>query len=215
MQYGELPRNLGHVDVDCPEMLFYQYLPIKLANDVAIPGDNIESRLKFLIPFLGKVMCDYIGEYGISKFCESYVYVTIKKMYQMPGCSFNREGWHSDGFGTDDINYIWSDKFPTVFNSGNFDLPQDDKLSLAAMENQANPANDVVFPESNLLRLNQYNIHKVAEISHPAMRTFIKVSFSRDKYDLEGNSHNYQLDYNWPMKKRGEARNIPQSVLTK
>lgn len=43
------------------------------------------------------------------------------------------------------------------------------------------------------------------------MRAFLKVSFSKDKYDLLGNSHNYLMDYNWEMKARKEDRNIPQS----
>jgi hypothetical protein len=45
------------------------------------------------------------------------------------------------------------------------------------------------------------------------MRTFVKVSFSYDKYDLVGNSHNYLLNYAWEMKERKDDRNIPQSKL--
>ena len=36
---------------------------------------------------------------------------------------------------------------------------------------------------------------------------------TKDKYDLIGNSHNYLLNYDWKMKQRKEARNIPQSVV--
>jgi hypothetical protein len=45
------------------------------------------------------------------------------------------------------------------------------------------------------------------------MRAFLKVSISKDKYDLIGNSHNYLLDYDWQMKERKQERNIPQSVV--
>jgi hypothetical protein len=131
----------------------------------------------------------------------------------MPNCSFNRTGWHSDGFLTDDINYIWCDKYPTIFNRTEFHLPLDDLLSIEVMEKQAIPFNNYSYRENQLLRLNQYNIHKVAPVTEVGMRTFLKLSFSKDKYDLIGNSHNYLIDYNWEMKNRKEHRNIPQSIL--
>jgi hypothetical protein len=81
------------------------------------------------------------------------------------------------------------------------------------MEKQAMPFHNVTYGENRLLRLNQYNIHKVASVTEVGMRTFLKLSFSKDKYDLIGNSHNYLIDYNWEMKNRKEHRNIPQSIL--
>jgi hypothetical protein len=87
----------------------------------------------------------------------------------------------------------------------------DDYLSLAEMEAQALKENEVKYPINSLLRLDQYNIHKVSEVENPMMRTFVKISFSKDQYNLEGNSHNYNMDYEWDMKQRQESRNIPQS----
>lgn len=43
------------------------------------------------------------------------------------------------------------------------------------------------------------------------MKAIYKYSL-QDKYDLEGNSHNYLHSYAWQMKPRKEQRNIPQSV---
>lgn len=91
----------------------------------------------------------------------------------------------------------------------------DDKLSLAEMGLQAIPENDIKFRENELLRLNQFNIHRVDTFMTCGMRTFLKVSFSKDKYDLIGNSHNSLMDYNWEMRERKAERNIPQSILTK
>ena len=122
-------------------------------------------------------------------------------------------GWHSDGFLTDDINYVWCDKYPTIFNKTDFDLPLDDLLSMEEMDKQAMPFNDVQYNDNQLLRLTQFNIHKVAPITKGGMRAFLKVSISKDKYDLIGNSHNYLLDYDWQMKERKQERNIPQSVV--
>jgi hypothetical protein len=210
MRYGELPKPLGIFEVECNEMMFYQYLPIKMIEQTQ---PVYENRLKCFDKLVGAICCDYIGEFGLDNYVNSYVYLTAKHLYQMPNCSFNRTGWHSDGFLTHDINYIWCDKYPTIFNRTEFHLPLDDLLSIEVMEKQAIPFNNYSYRENQLLRLNQYNIHKVAPVTEVGMRTFLKLSFSKDKYDLIGNSHNYLIDYNWEMKNRKEHRNIPQSIL--
>lgn len=210
MKYGDLPKELGRFEINCKEMLFYQYLPIKLIGDTTITN---EKRLSCFNDIIGVICCDYIGVYGLDNFVNSYVYITAKKLYQKEGCSFNRKGYHSDGFLTNDINYIWSDCKPTVFNNSNFNLTLDDKISLKEMEEQADELNIETYPDNTLLRLNQFNIHRVSNIQTPCFRTFLKVSISKDKYDLLGNSHNYLLDYNWEMKQRSDERNIPQSNI--
>lgn len=208
-KYGDLPFSLGIYEVECPEMMFYQYLPIKMKGRTEI---TFEDRLNCFQKIIGNALCDFVGNYGLSRFVESYVYLTAKRMYAAPGCTINRPGWHSDGFMTDDINYIWCDRFPTIFNSTNFNLSQDDQLSLFEMDTQAKPDNNVIYRENELLRLDQYNIHKVDDQHTGGMRTFVKISISRDKYDLAGNSHNYKIDYNWDMRNRSEQRNIPQNI---
>lgn len=207
MKYGELPKDLGLHEVRCDEMMFYQYLPIKFPKST-IP--IYEDRLKCFDKIIGTICCDFIGVFGLDRYVNSYVYLTAKRQFQTTGCSFNRGGYHSDGFMTDDINYIWSDKNPTVFNDSDFNISQDDNLSLLEMEQQALAINEVTFPENTLLRLNQFNIHKVADVNQSGMRTFLKVSISIDKYDLLGNSHNYLIDYAWYMRQRKQQRNVPQ-----
>lgn len=133
-------------------------------------------------------------------------------MYQGKSYSFNRKGYHSDGFLTDDINYLWSDYLPTIFNFGNFDLSLDDDVSMVEMEQQANTDNEFSYPEKSLLRLDQFAVHKVSDKEFEGMRTFAKVSFSTDKYDLIGNSKNYLLEYDWQMRERDLKRNIPQKL---
>lgn len=209
MRYGERPKSLGQHIVKCNEMMFYQYMPIKFPSNTY---PVVEARLSCFEKLLGTIVCDFIGEYGLNAFVDSYVYLTAKHLFQSPGCPFNRPGYHSDGFMTKDINYIWSDRQPTVFNDSEFKLSMDDSLSMREMEDQALPENDFTFPENTLLRLNQFNIHKVAEVDTASLRTFLKISFSADKYDLIGNAHNYLIDYNWDMRPRREQRNIPQSI---
>ena len=213
MKYGELPILVETIELNqCREMMFYQYLPIKLAGSVHY---SYERRLDYFIQIINVSVSDFIKQFGFDEYCKSYVYVTAKNGWVSPIQSFNRPGYHSDGFMTNDINYIWCDKFPTVFNTSLFDLTQDDSISLSEMESQALKHNEFQYKEFDLLRLNQFNIHKVCEISHGDFRTFLKVSFSKDKYDLIGNSHNYEIDYSWNMKPRNFERNIPQTEIKK
>lgn len=211
-EYGSLPKNLGEFQVRCEEMMFYQYLPICMPQSVDC---RMERRLDVFRELVGKICCDFIAEYGLTRFNKSYVYLTAKRQWVFPGHNMNREGWHSDGFLTDDINYIWSDCLPTVFAEGSFQITPDDKISMVEMEEQAKETVHHTYPANSILRLDQSCIHKCGDIDKGRMRTFVKVSFSYDKYDLIGNSHNYEFDYDWEMKPRGESRNIPQSqVLT-
>lgn len=208
MNYGELPKSLGLHQIDVNEMMFYQYLPIKFPEKTDI---IYEERLRCFDKIIGIICCDYIGEYGLDRYVNSYVYLTAKNMYQNNNCLYNRPNWHSDGFLTDDINYIWSNKLPTTFNGSTFNLCHDDSQSLIQMEAQALPINDKFYSKNELLRLNQYCIHKVSDIKEGCIRAFLKISFSLDKYDLVGNSHNYLLDYNWQMRNREISRNMPQN----
>lgn len=209
MKYGELPRPLGQIEIDCKEMMFYQYLPIKLSGQAFC---KYEDRLDVFEDIISQCINDFIHDYGIDKLLVSNIYLTAKHQYQTPENSFNRMGYHADGFLTDDINYIWSDKSPTIFNKSDFNLTLDDVISMKEMEDQALKENEVTYPVNTLLHLNQFNIHKVSENQEEGMRTFVKISFSEDRYDLIGNSHNYELDYNWKMKARKQDRNIPQTI---
>lgn len=211
MRYGEPPKVLDFFDIDCSEMMFYQYLPIKMIGET-VPV--YEPRLKCFDKLVGSSCCDFIGEYGLDNYVNSYVYLTAKHMYQFPNASFNREGYHSDGFLSDDINYVWSDQYPTIFNTGDFNITLDnDALSMLEMTEQSKIENEITYENNRLLRLNQFNIHKVAPIDKAGMRTFVKISMSKDKYDLIGNSHNFLIDYQWEMKHRKVERNQPQSIL--
>lgn len=210
MIYGGKPKKLGHFDIKCDEMLFYQYLPIKLIGGVE---PIFEERLKPFSPLIGNCCGDFIGDFGLDRYVDSYVYLTVKKMYQNNQLAYNRKGYHSDGFMTDDINYIWCDLNPTVFNLGEFNLTLDDHISMEEMEEQAKSVNEFTYDINTLLRLDQSIIHKVSDKNvEQGMRTFFKISFSKDKYDLKGNAKNYLLDYDWKMRNRKIKRNIPQKL---
>lgn len=206
MIYQKPPKNLGTKECHVEEYFSYTYLPIKLIGQSQL---TFERRLDCFGPIMGRCACDFIGDFGLDRFVNSYVYLTAKHQYQRAGQGFNRPGWHSDGFGTGDISYIWSNKQPTVFNDGPFSLVEDDAFSMQQMEHQADESKSYTFPNNSILRMDQFSIHRVGEFAE-GNRAFIKLCFSPDQYRLKGNSINYELDYHWDYLDRKKERNIPQ-----
>lgn len=209
MNYGQKPKILGNIEIISNEMFFYQYLPIKMYGDTQI---KIEDRLSQFNDIVGMVSCDFVADFGLERFRDSYMYLTAKNLFVSADCNFNRGGWHSDGFMTDDINYIWSDFYPTEFVFGDFEVIQDDLKSLVEFDFIGSNNKRETYIENCVLRLNQFVIHRCGKVRTPRMRQFVKISFSKDKYDLIGNSHNYLFDYKWEMRKRNYERNIPQKL---
>lgn len=144
---------------------------------------------------------------------DSYVYLTAKVLWVTADNPGNRPGWHSDGFMTDDLNYIWSDSNGTVFWSPDKtrSFSQDHAKSLREMEEAAEafPNPYVVYADKHLLRLDERVIHRTPDITTPGIRSFVKVSVSKHKYNLIGNSINHELPINWKMYSRAEVRNHP------
>lgn len=206
--YGGVPKDLGYVNIVPSEMVFSMYLPVKLPNG----NFNLPKNLLCYKPLLNKVR-QYEKIHGIGHSIDNnYIYLTVKHIWVTPDNPGNRPGWHSDGYGTDDINYIWYDKFPTLFSIGEFRLPKDCGDSLKLMDRGARRYPMMTFPDGHLLRLTQDNIHRSPDIPYGTMRTFVKISISDDKYNLKGNAHNYNLNYDWDMYDREEVRNHPQKL---
>lgn len=105
--YNKKAESLGQFEIPVRELFSYTYLPVKLIDDSVL---TIEKRLQIFDDIIGRACCHFVGEYGLDRFMASYVYLTAKNQIQRDGMGFNREGWHSDGFGTDDISYIWSNR---------------------------------------------------------------------------------------------------------
>lgn len=209
MKYGAKPKVLGTFEASSKEMFFYQYLPIKMSGEVDV---LYEERLRHFHDLIVDICLDFARDYGFEKFLDSYVYLSAKNMFVAPGKNYNRDGWHGDGFLTDDVNYVWSDRFPTDFVLGEFDVIQDDRLSLEEFTRIGGSNPIINYPNNSILRMDQYVIHKCGDITEPGMRQFVKLSFSKDKYDLIGNCHNYLFHYDWDMRQRSIDRNVPQKL---
>lgn len=205
-QYRQAPVLLdGEFTVEPTEMFAYQYLPIKMAGEGYC---TIEERLRFLEPIIQECLVDF-SLTAKADLIDQYIYLSAKNLFITKGTNLNRLGWHSDGFLSDDINYVWCNAVPTVWNKSEFLITPDHSLSLAEFQEQADPWNDVEIPVNRIARLNQFVVHRPGVAEETVCRMFVKVSFSKEKYNLIGNSHNYLLDYNWEMKHRNAERNHP------
>jgi hypothetical protein len=203
--YGAEPEVVMEFRPEWLEYMHYLYLPVVMpeADDVRLP-----QRLEFLRPAVSEV-CRRELEFGR----KLYVYVTARRGWASPGNPLNRPGWHADGFGSDDVNYIWSDRWPTRFATGEFvDISDDHVLSAEQFDRQVEwgwvNVNDGL--EHTVYRLDPSVIHATPIITPPGgHRSFFKISVSPNRYNLEGNSHNYLFDYDWKMWSREEVRNDP------
>lgn len=197
--FSSLPKPMGQFSIECPEFVFHLYMPIKMRHndDLRIP-----PHLSCFGPLVEAVM-----RLGVRS--EDFVYLTVKRMHVPRGGDANRPGWHIDGYGSDDKNFIWSDSLPTEFVSGHFSLSNDHEASLMEMGAQASGLPIITYPENTLLALDATNIHRVAVCHADHVRTFCKISVSGERYNLVGNAHNYLFGYDWPMMARTAERNHP------
>ena len=206
--YGNEPIEIASdVIVDNSEMYFYQYLPIHIDRTgyVAIP-----SQLLPLSEIVWQCITDFRKNIN-EDWTDYYIYLTAKCLYVKGGANLNRMGWHCDGFMTDDINYIWSDCIPTEYVTGEFNLIQDHEKSIDQMNRLFYHSEPLKCKPNSIYRLDETIIHRCDynRSKNAILRHFIKISFSKEKYNLKGNSHNYLLDYNWEMKERSLNRNHP------
>jgi hypothetical protein len=208
-EYGAPPVDLGLIDISPKEMMFWLYCPVKL------PGRFPVTLPENLSQFFGFFPSIY--EDCRDRWWDSYVYITAKTLFVTADNPGNRPGWHSDGFMTDDLNYIWSDANGTLFwePENRVSFVQDHMASLDEMQAAAHVGPHVTYADKHLLRLDQSVIHRVADVKIPRVRSFVKISVSKDRYDLVGNSINHELAPDWTYVDRQAERNAPAAVVSK
>lgn len=230
--YGVAPVDLGEFPVAWHEYLRYLYLPVVIPDhdllspvqvslnprigvmpspiDIVLP-----ERLRFAEPMVEAAIDDYLaGHHGwpVTRWSDLYVYVSAHRGYATPGNPLNRPGWHTDGFGSDDLNYVWFDAVPTWMAVQPFvGIDPDHVASLDQMTAQIDHDRVIKdLPCQHLYRLTPHVVHAAPEIPAPGLtRSFLKISISAHRYNLLGNSHNYQIAYQWQMHDRAELRNDP------
>lgn len=204
--YGKLPVYLGHWGLSLREVMYYLYLPIRMRAgpaDIRMPENLSMFRgvVNYAINYVEKV---YRRSY-------EYIYISARKGWATPDNPLNRPGWHCDGFGTNDLNFVWWQGPGTRFAHQAFDgICSDHNRSMRQFDEQVIPESVVSYPAGGLFEINPSVVHSTPIIQPPGcMRQYVKISMSDNRYNLENNSHNYLFDYDWEMHPRDVIRNDP------
>ena len=205
MKYGKPPEFVDHFDVNLGEVMYYLYLPVAMA------GDMTDVRLPPNVEALRPMIDAAILHAGRDGRLFQYVYLSARKGWATPDNPLNRPGWHADGFGSEDLNYVWWRGPGTRFALHGFDnISEDHIVSMQQFADQVNPEFVATYPEGGLYCLDRYVVHATPLIGPPGcMRQYAKVSLSNERYNLENNSHNYRFTYDWPLHRREILRNDP------
>jgi hypothetical protein len=210
MPIGQAPRHIAEVKTNLAEVMYYLYLPVVIErSDVRLP-QNVECCREIIHRSILAASQHERASYPHY----TYVYLSARKGWATPDNPLNRPGWHCDGFGTDDLNYVWWVGPGTRFAIQNFtDISSSHTRSLEQFEEQIIPEKVVSYAERNLYELTPEVVHATPVIAAPGcMRQYVKVSLSNERYNLENNSHNYLFDYAWPLHSREITRNDPYAA---
>ncbi len=213
MIYGRAPELIASMpDLDLREVMYYLYLPVFMVGAMRRDGQTLmlPPNVECLRPLIDRAtVCEMRAKRTFR-----YIYLSARKGWATPDNPLNRPGWHCDGFGTDDMNYVWWKGPGTRFAPGMFgDVPTDPVESLkyfselADYEHAYRRINVSTPPEGHIYRIDPFVVHATPLIETPCWRQYVKVSFSNHRYNLENNSHNYLFDYDWPLTPREDVRN--------
>jgi len=210
--YSGQPLAIARLHLDAEEFQHVVYMPIKDKGARA----RIPENLRWAWPAVDAVLGHLRHGGRCPDLFESwYVYLTAKRSWVDVGTAGNREGWHIDGYGSNgDKNFIWCDSIPAQYMKGTFNLPADHKECLERLEYLGGKMGTHFITEGTLAAHQLYDlgqtVHRCNIAKFSGMRTFLKVSVSRDKYDLKGNARNPLLpSTHWPLKDRQGTRNHP------
>lgn len=207
-EYGIPPEKMALFDdVAIDEFMHYLYLPVCMPDE---KGCRLPERLECIRDIVEGAMVYEVALGG--DLSDKFVYVSVRRGWATDDNPLNRPGWHCDGFGTTDTNYVWWLGSGTRFAVQDFkDIEPDHQTSMDQFEYQILSENiEWDLPEAWLYRLDPYVVHATPRIDPPGeMRSFVKVSISPERYNLYGNSHNHLFDYAWEMHDRSLVRNDP------
>lgn len=201
------PKDCGPVTVSSEEMCFIQDMPVKLIGH-DVDCIQIPQRCAWAAQIVTAAVTEEQGRGQRLK--DWYIYLTMKVLYVTPYNKGTREGWHCDGYGSDDVHYLWSDALPTEFFVGQIQAPFDRSQALGCFGDSLRGVTDTWMPNrSHLVRSDSGCIHRVSVEPYSGIRSFVRVGFSRSRFNLFGNAHNELLDYQWDMVPRTASRNDP------
>ena len=206
--HSTIPKGLyTKYDTESLEFCNIVYMCIKQAgsSEYSVP-DNLKEIVDSVISDIYTLSPD-LYDNDWTKYC----YLTIKKMYVQPNSYGNREGFHIDGFLSDQENFIWSDceETPTEVSIGKFELSNSHETSLTEMMVQASYNFTEQLKPFNLYDMNHSIVHRPTKNlnNEAVLRTFIKVTYSKELFNCVGNAWNYKLPHIRPAVKRNQSRN--------
>jgi len=174
-------------------------------SSYSIPDQFTGIMDELLFKMIGCGMLD--GDWDYDQYC----YITIKKMFINPNTCGNRSGWHIDGFLSDQRNFIWSDceATPTEVSVGDFYLSKHHDYSIDEMYEQGFYNFNAQLSVNTLYEMDQNIVHRPTEnyTGKPVLRTFIKLTYSKELFNGFGNAWNYKLPNIKPTSNRAVTRN--------
>lgn len=205
MKIGREPVYCGQFEFDLSEVMYYLYIPVVMGREwrrIELP-----HNLRCLSPMIAASRHRAEQLYGWEP---KYAYVSARKGWATKDNPLNRPGWHIDGYGSNDLNFVWWAGDGTRFAIQDFeDISLDHNVSLKQFEEQLDTTKIKTYPEKGLYMIDQTIVHSTPDVQVPHMRQYVKISLSEHTYNLENNSHNYGFQYNWKMHTREEVRNDP------
>lgn len=188
-------------------------MPVKMpGSEIKVPEELAQFR-----EFLQKII-DH--EKAVNPdFDEFYMYLTVDQHAVKAGTTHRRPGVHIDGVQgarykvklPPEHLYSASDRLGTVFYDQPFDLTALDPAKQhvhAELERQAKEENARATPDFDIAFWDSYSVHRADVAKEDFMRTFIRVEFSKKRYDSEGDTHNPLFEYDW----KPVARPIPADL---
>jgi fructose-1,6-bisphosphatase/inositol monophosphatase family enzyme len=160
-----------------------------------------------------------------------HAYITIDQKIVPPHRTQRRQGFHGDAFMTPENadlgqaaltenTYLVCDALPTEFKAGPFDIADvypNIAGCLARFDELAATQPTLTFAPYELIRITPFDVHSPA-VNHSdtqLVRTFVKITFSRERFNRQGNAVNPLLRYdNWFWVPRNpEIRNLRNVIV--
>jgi hypothetical protein len=183
-------------------------LPLKTSGmdtfAVPIEFSSLDSELKQILKTESELNPD---------FKDYYAYLTIDQGEVKKGVTQRRGGIHVDGFQGSrqpekyavDHSYVISDDVPTVFYQQPFETQhlEDGKHNFfLEMDRQLDERNAVSATPKKIYLMDAYTLHRADMAKKDTHRTFMRVLFSKHRYDRLGETENPLIPA-WPREKRG------------
>ena len=160
-----------------------------------------------------------------------HAYVTVDQKRVEPHRTQRRQGFHGDAFMTPENadlgraaltenTYLVCDTLPTEFKPGPFELADvypDIARCLARFDELAAAQPTLTMAPYVVARITPYDVHSPA-VNHddaPRLRTFVKITFSRERFNRAGNAQNPLFRYDdwfW-VPRNPEIRNLRNVIV--